>query len=166
MVWRRSRVTMWRWQPTPSKEVESEVTKLFAQQLRTVSHWILAVNENNPSIHFSLNHATITELYTIMILLTHCCQSLRSHIKVFIFSSVPSPPEDVKATSVSQDTILLSWKQPVHKNGEILSYTLYKRYERSVSTLTVPGTERHFTFKGRDTVWSKICKIMSKLQLA
>ena len=86
-------------------------------------------------------------------------------------SPVPSEPEDIKATSVSQDTILLSWKQPVRRNGEVrrytvlyctvlyctvlyctvlqvLSYTLYKRYQRSVSTLTVPGTERQFTFKG------------------
>ena len=31
---------------------------------------------------------------------------------------------------------------------QVLSYTLYKRYQRSVSTLTVPGTERQFTFKG------------------
>ena len=61
---------------------------------------------------------------------------------------VPSQPEDIKATSVNVDTILLSWKQPVKKNGEILSYTLYKRFDRSVSTLTIPGTERQFTFKG------------------
>ena len=37
---------------------------------------------------------------------------------------MPSEPEDIKATSVSQDTILLSWKQPVRRNGEVRRYTV------------------------------------------
>ena len=65
-----------------------------------------------------------------------------------ILFPVPAAPADIKASSVSSDTIILSWKQPERLAGEILSYTLYKQYDRSVSTLTVPGTERHFTFKG------------------
>ena len=43
---------------------------------------------------------------------------------IFIVSPVPSEPEDIKATSVSQDTILLSWKQPVRRNGEVRRYTV------------------------------------------
>ena len=66
--------------------------------------------------------------------------------------SVPSQPADIKATSMTLDTILLSWKAPVKPNGEVLSYTLYKRFQRSVSTLTVPGTERQFTFKGEQNI--------------
>ncbi len=66
--------------------------------------------------------------------------------------SVPSQPADIKATSMTLDMILLSWKAPVQTNGEVLSYTLYKRFQRSVSTLTVPGTERQFTFKGEQNI--------------
>ena len=55
---------------------------------------------------------------------------------------------------MKSDTIILSWKQPERRGGEILSYTLYKQYDRSVSTLTVPGTERHFTFKGKHSFLS------------
>ena len=66
--------------------------------------------------------------------------------------SVPSQPAHIKATSMTLDTILLSWKAPVKPNGEVLSYTLYKRFQRSVSTLTVPGTERQFTFKGEQNI--------------
>ena len=62
---------------------------------------------------------------------------------------MPDAPADIKATPVTGDTIILSWTQPDMRRGEVLSYTLYKQFERSVSTLTVPGTERQFTFKGR-----------------
>ena len=44
--------------------------------------------------------------------------------------SVPSAPQDIKAASINSDTILVSWKEPERKNGEILSYTLYKQHER------------------------------------
>ena len=67
----------------------------------------------------------------------------------FLLFSVPDAPADIKATSVTGDTVILSWKQPGRRRGEVLSFTLYKQLERRVSTLTVPGTERQFTFKGR-----------------
>jgi len=63
-------------------------------------------------------------------------------------ADVPSAPQDIKAASINSDTILVSWKEPERKNGEILSYTLYKQHERMVSTVTIPGSERQFTFKG------------------
>ena len=70
--------------------------------------------------------------------------------------SVPDAPADIKATSVTGDTVILSWKQPVRRRGEVLSFTLYKQLERRVSTLTVPGTERQFTFKGR---WDRAVRL-------
>ena len=81
---------------------------------------------------------------------------------------VPGPPRDVKASSINSDTVLVSWLQPdrlvalsspqpkaffpyqyfCRLNGEILSYTLYKQYDRMVTTMTIPGSEKQFTFKG------------------
>lgn len=61
---------------------------------------------------------------------------------------VPGPPADVKASSINSDTVLVSWRQPERPNGEILSYTLYKQNDRMVTTMTIPGSESQFTFKG------------------
>ena len=69
-------------------------------------------------------------------------------MSVIISFPVAGPPADIKATPVSADTVILSWKQPHNRKGEVVSFTLYKQFQRSVSTLTVPGTERQFTFKG------------------
>ncbi|CAL1284864.1 unnamed protein product [Larinioides sclopetarius] len=40
---------------------------------------------------------------------------------------VPGPPADIKAVVMSSDTILVSWKPPLHSNGLITKFTLYWR---------------------------------------
>ena len=38
---------------------------------------------------------------------------------------IPGPPSFVKAMAMSQDSILVSWKEPEEPNGIILQYTVY-----------------------------------------
>ncbi|GAB6026603.1 Down syndrome cell adhesion molecule-like protein 1, variant 2 [Chamberlinius hualienensis] len=40
---------------------------------------------------------------------------------------VPGPPADIKAITMSSDTILVTWKLPLSPNGEIVTYTVYFR---------------------------------------
>lgn len=44
-----------------------------------------------------------------------------------IFLLVPGAPADIKAVVMSSDTILVSWKPPLHSNGIITKFTLYWR---------------------------------------
>lgn len=40
---------------------------------------------------------------------------------------VPDAPESIKAAALTGDSILVSWLQPIHRNGLILHYTVYTR---------------------------------------
>ena len=51
-------------------------------------------------------------------------------VKTQVFTAVteqdiPGPPSSVKAMAMSQDSILVSWKQPEDPNGIVLQYTVY-----------------------------------------
>ena len=39
----------------------------------------------------------------------------------------PGPPRADKAAAAGGDSVLVSWAPPDHSNGELLSYTVYKR---------------------------------------
>ncbi|XP_022837206.1 Down syndrome cell adhesion molecule-like protein Dscam2 [Spodoptera litura] len=38
---------------------------------------------------------------------------------------VPGPPADIKVLVLSSSSLLVSWKRPLHPNGELLHYTVY-----------------------------------------
>lgn len=40
---------------------------------------------------------------------------------------VPEPPANIKAATLTADSILISWLAPKHKNGNIQQYTVYSR---------------------------------------
>ncbi|XP_052750182.1 cell adhesion molecule Dscam2-like [Galleria mellonella] len=44
---------------------------------------------------------------------------------------VPGAPADIKALANSEDTVMVSWLAPVHKNGKIKHYTVYNRPQRT-----------------------------------
>ncbi|XP_037298795.1 Down syndrome cell adhesion molecule-like protein Dscam2 [Manduca sexta] len=44
---------------------------------------------------------------------------------------IPGAPADIKATANTEDTVIVSWLAPVHKNGKIKHYTVYNRPQRT-----------------------------------
>ncbi|CAG9122363.1 unnamed protein product [Plutella xylostella] len=46
---------------------------------------------------------------------------------------VPGPPEETKVLTVSATSLLVSWKKPLHPNGQILRYTVYVKPISSTS---------------------------------
>ncbi|KAF9820929.1 hypothetical protein SFRURICE_015766, partial [Spodoptera frugiperda] len=44
---------------------------------------------------------------------------------VLFATEVPGPPADIKVLVLSSSSLLVSWKRPLHPNGELLHYTVY-----------------------------------------
>ncbi|XP_023215993.1 neogenin-like isoform X2 [Centruroides sculpturatus] len=53
---------------------------------------------------------------------------------------VPSSPRDVVAVIVSTRFVTLSWKEPLHTNGEIVAYSVYYREDQSTRERVVNTT--------------------------
>ncbi len=51
---------------------------------------------------------------------------LRSQAQISIFV-VPGPPASVKAVSLDQGSVLVSWLEPSHPNGHITSYRVHMK---------------------------------------
>ncbi|GIZ03857.1 down syndrome cell adhesion molecule-like protein Dscam2 [Caerostris extrusa] len=65
---------------------------------------------------------------------------------------VPGPPADIKAVVMSSDTILVSWKPPLHSNGLITKFTLYWRSlaigAKNESVIRVPSNLYQYKVSG------------------
>lgn len=45
---------------------------------------------------------------------------------MIVLDTVPDKPAGIKALAVDGSTILVTWRPPVNKNGNITKYTIYK----------------------------------------
>nr|XP_042900815.1 Down syndrome cell adhesion molecule-like protein Dscam2 [Parasteatoda tepidariorum] len=65
---------------------------------------------------------------------------------------VPGSPADIKAVVMSSDTILVSWKPPLHSNGLVTKFTLYWRSlvsgAKNESVIRVPSNQYQYKVSG------------------
>ena len=66
--------------------------------------------------------------------------------------TVPGPPSDIKAISVDEHTILVSWLEPRAANGRIIMYSVFMKTMESGRQFTqkyeVYPPHNHFSVRG------------------
>lgn len=64
---------------------------------------------------------------TLIHLIFSCFDFLFKKIipKMFIFLTVPGPPEQIKALAMTSDSIMVAWTRPLEPNGNIIKYNVY-----------------------------------------
>ena len=69
-----------------------------------------------------------------------------------LYNAVPGPPSDIKAISVDEHTILVSWLDPRAANGRVVMYSVFMKTMESGRQFTqkyeVYPPHNHFSVRG------------------